>query len=210
MPWQTVLWDMGGTLVDTYPTVDRALRDAVVRAGHTVVQDEVARLTRVSIASAIESLAARYGLPRVALQQAYEDLKRSWRGAPPPVMDGAVEVMDAVRAAGGLNIVITHRDRSSASALLAATGLRVDDMICAPDGYARKPDPEMYQVAVDRHGLERASCLSVGDRAIDAEAAAAAGIDAVLLVTPGIPVAAPFPQVHSLRDLLSRLPGRRP
>lgn len=50
--------------------------------------------------------------------------------------------------------------------------LEADDLISTADGYPRKPDPAMYLAMLERHGLDPALCLSVGDRAIDAEAAA--------------------------------------
>ena len=56
-------------------------------------------------------------------------------------MAGAAEVMAAVRRGGGLNLVATHRDRASAENLFHALGVQVDDLVCAPDGFARKPDP---------------------------------------------------------------------
>lgn len=193
-----MIWDLGGTLVDTYPDVDRALAEA---SGAPL--EEVAALTRVSSGHAITVLAARGDLEEEALRRAYDDVKESWRHAPPPFMDGAVEALAAVRAAGGLNLVATHRDRESAEQLVEGLGLRIDDMVCAPDGFPRKPDPAMTLALLDRHGLRPTGCLAVGDRPADIESAEAAGVRALMLVTPGIPLEAPGTEmIGSLRELL--------
>lgn len=189
----SVIWDLGGTLVDTYPDVDRALASAVSGDGRPPTQaqlDEVARLTRVSSGHAIEVLAERHGRPAEALRDAYEATKELWRTSPPPVMPGAQEVMEAVRRLGGLNLVATHRDRDSASQLLHTLGLRVDDLVCAPDGFARKPDPAMMHELLRRHRLATPDVLAVGDRPGDVLAARAAGVRGLLLVTPGVPLEA--------------------
>ena len=184
-----ILWDMGGTLLDTYADVDACLFDHVRRYGRIAQLVEVSRLTRVSIAHAIDVLSEKYGIPAADLQEGVDRLKHRWEQHPPKVADGAQEVMAAVRRTGGLNLVVTHRDRASAELLLRKRHLDlVDDMICAPDGYARKPDPEMYHLMVQRHGLEEPDCLGVGDRQLDCDAALAAGISAALLV-PEIPAA---------------------
>lgn len=100
----------------------------------------------------------------------------------------------------------THRDRDSAAQLLEATGLAVDDMVCAPDGYDRKPSPEMIRVLLDRHGLDAADVIAVGDRPGDAEAARAVGATGLLLVTPGVQLdTRDLPQIDDLRDLLPML-----
>lgn len=192
---------MGGTLVDTYPEVDRTLAAATWPTPTQSQLDEVARLRSESIAHAIDVLSSRHGIDHYVLSQAYADLKERWRTHPAPLMDGAREVMDAARAGGGLNLVATHRDRTSAEALLRALEVHVDDLVCAPDGYARKPDPQMNLVLLDRHGLRPAEVVAVGDRPIDVEAAQAAGIEGFLLSDegegPGI--------IRSLRDLLDHL-----
>ncbi len=203
---RALIWDLGGTLVDTYPDVDRALAEALSAQPDRELLHEVAVLTRRSSSEAITELAARHEVPEARLRTAYEATKEQWARRPPPLKDGAREVLAAVRERGGLNLVATHRDRASAAALLAAHGLEVDDMVCAPDGHPRKPAPEMVLVLLARHELTAGECLAVGDRPADVEAARAAGVEGVLLETPGIPLEVPGARrIHSLRDLILML-----
>ncbi|GAB2607900.1 HAD family hydrolase [Pseudactinotalea suaedae] len=204
---RSIIWDFGGTLVDTYPDVDRALARAAFADDDEQHLAEVAALTRISSGHAIGELADRTGVAEDVLRAAYDGVKELWQHTPAPVMPHAREVMAAVTEVGGLNLVATHRDRGSAEQLLRATGLAVDDMVCAPDGYERKPSPQMVQVLLERHRLAPAEVIAVGDRPGDAEAARAVGVTGLLLVTPGIPLALPanLPQIASLRELLPML-----
>ena len=180
-----IIWDMGGTLIDTYPEVVRALSRAAYGDTAPSHLREIGALTQYSIAHAIESLSVSREVPRTDLERAYEELKTRWRTRPAPVMDGARELIAQVWEKGGLNLVDTHRDRASATMLVTVLGLDLDDMVCAPDGLARKPSPEMNLLLARRHGLDPAQVLCVGDRPIDAVAAANAGMSAALLVSPG-------------------------
>ena len=203
---RALIWDLGGTLADTYPDVDRALAMVLDPRPGPALLHEVALLTRRSSSHAISTLAARHELPEQELRRAYEQIKRDWQQAPPPVMPGARELLAAVRAQGGLNLVATHRDRDSATDLVERLGLGIDDMVCAPDGFARKPDPAMIRALLERHSLAPQDCLAVGDRPADVEAAAAAGVRGVLLETAGIPLeAGDAERVTSLRALQSLL-----
>ncbi|MBB5831485.1 HAD-IA family hydrolase [Brachybacterium aquaticum] len=200
---RALIWDLGGTLVDTYPDVDRALASALGVEVDDALLAEVGALTRVSSGQAITALATRYDVPAEVLRAAYEATKDHWEQSPPPVMDGARELMAAVLEAGGLNLVATHRERTSATALLDQLGLEVDGMVCAPDGFARKPDPAMTLALLAEHDLDPAECLAVGDRPADVEAAEAAGVEGWMLVTPGIPLTAPGDRrTLSLRTLI--------
>lgn len=203
---RALIWDLGGTLADTYPDVDRALAMVLDPRPGPELLHEVALLTRRSSSHAISTLAARHELPEQELRRAYEQTKRDWQQAPPPVMPGARELLAAVRAQGGLNLVATHRDRDSATDLVERLGLGIDDMVCAPDGFARKPDPAMIRALLERHSLAPQDCLAVGDRPADVEAAAAAGVRGVLLETAGIPLeTGDAERVTSLRALQSLL-----
>ena len=180
-----IIWDMGGTLINTYPEVVRALSRAAYGDTGPSHLREIGALTQYSIAHAIESLSVSREVPRADLERAYEELKTRWRTRPAPVMDGARELIARVWEKDGLNLVATHRDRASATMLVTVLGLDLDDMVCAPDGLARKPSPEMNLLLARRHGLDPAQVLCVGDRPIDAVAAANAGMSAALLVSPG-------------------------
>lgn len=175
-----VIWDMGGTLIDTYPEVNQTLTRAV--NGDEDTYREVCDLTRTSIAHAIKTLATRYGVEAEVLKASYRKLKQHWRTHPAPLMAGARELIAAVSAGGYLNIVITHRDRTSATHLLHAHDLAIDAMICASDGYPRKPDPAMFIIALAHCNITPAETVAVGDRPIDALAASKAGIDNFLLL----------------------------
>lgn len=182
----SILWDMGGTLFDTYPYVDSAFARVTAQGGHEIDIDEIGRLTRVSRGHAIEALSARTGIPSVAFEDSYELVKEGWLADPAPLMDGAEELVQACRQGRGRNIIVTHRDRESAEQLISTTGLTFDDIISTSDGYPRKPDPTMITVALERNGLRAEDCIAIGDREIDCEAAQAAGVTPILLVSTAV------------------------
>ena len=83
-----IIWDMGGTLINTYPEVDRVLCEAAfgdVEPGHV---RHVTSLTRRSIAHAISTLAVEHDLAPRVLEAAYAGLKERWRHRPPPSWTG--------------------------------------------------------------------------------------------------------------------------
>lgn len=184
--YRHVVFDLGGTLIDTYPELDAALMEVVALGGGEVTREQVETLTRQSTATAIAGLSERFGIPAAHFEAANTALKRRWRDSPPPAMPGARAVMDLVAANGGRNLVVTHRDRDSATSLLEQLGLVPDDLVCPGDGFPRKPDPTMHRVIAQRHGLDPADCVGVGDRPIDAQAARAAGMAAAVLEVPGV------------------------
>ncbi len=59
----------------------------------------------------------------------------------------------------------------------SARGIRIADVFHCPflSGPMRKPAPGMFLAARDKHQLDMAACVSVGDKQRDIEAAAAAG-----------------------------------
>ena len=134
-----IIWDMGGTLIDTYPEVVRALSRAAYGDTAPSHLREIGALTQYSIAHAIESLSVSRGVPRADLERAYEELKTRWRTRPAPVMDGARELIARVWEKGGLNLVATHRDRASATMLVTVLGLDLMTWSAPPTGRPASP-----------------------------------------------------------------------
>lgn len=200
----SIVWDMGGTLFDTYPSIDNAFRELLLEHGVDVEFSEISALTRVSRDHAIETLSERSGIPVSLFEERYERVKQTWEVHPAPLMAGALDVAAACTESGGKNLVVTHRDRESAQQLLDTTGFIADDMICASDGYPRKPDPTMIQVILSRNDIEARDCVAVGDRGIDMEAALAIGVTPYYLVTAGISTT--YEGAQSIGSLFELLP----
>ena len=74
---RALIWDLGGTLADTYPDVDRALAMVLDPRPGPELLHEVALLTRRSSSHAISTLAARHELPEQELRRAYEQIGRA-------------------------------------------------------------------------------------------------------------------------------------
>ncbi|ULH14948.1 HAD-IA family hydrolase [Deinococcus sp. KNUC1210] len=187
-PWKHVLWDLDGTLLDTYPATDAALVAALTSLGVPVSLDDVRPLTRLTLAHAVDVQARRWALPEDAIWTAYEREYGQLGRAAAPALPGALEAMQTVQARGGLNLLATHRDRDGAAWRLKAAGLwdLLDDLLSVSDGYPRKPAPDLFEALLERWQLNPAEVLVVGDRTLDIEAGHAAGCPAALLVTPGV------------------------
>ncbi|MGV9184149.1 HAD-IA family hydrolase [Arcanobacterium canis] len=183
-----VIWDMGGTLIDTYSPVNALFAAKIADAGGEISPAGVAMLTRRSISSAIQTLAQRFPISEGELHAAYDFLKDSWQDTPAPLIPKARRALEAIVDDGGMNVIVTHRDRPSATTLLEQHDLShlISDMICAPDGFPRKPDPTMFLEMLDRSSLKPSRTLAVGDREIDVAAAHAAGLRAARLAPDGI------------------------
>ncbi|MDY5128630.1 HAD-IA family hydrolase [Actinotignum urinale] len=194
--YRNIFWDLGGTMVDTYPQLDTMLAGVVKKSGYNVLDLNVAQLSRVSTKHAINVLSERFGIPEEEFRTAERALKHCWETNPPWPMPGITDILDRVKSVGGLNLVVTNRDRKSAEALLRGLGLDVDDIVCPEDGFPRKPDSAMHLYFLDKYGLELSECLAVGDRSIDINVAHAVGMDVALLETPGVPMDAPDADIH--------------
>ncbi|MCE5258727.1 MAG: HAD-IA family hydrolase [Chloroflexi bacterium] len=184
--YRNIIWDLDGTIIDSYPAIGKAYAEALAELGCAIALDEIDVLAHISLNLATEQLAARCGLAGEALSEAFTRIYGAADPAGQPPLAGVRQVLDIIVARGGKNIIITHRIRSSTLALLDAhklTGMFAG-ILCGDDGYPRKPAPGAYLTALERYRLVAAETLAVGDRAIDILGAQAAGLSAVLYGKP--------------------------
>ncbi len=102
-----------------------------------------------------------------------------------PLRPGVQRLMNEARVAGLRLAVATTTTRANVLALLdGATGGRGHDwfecLCCADDAPIKKPDPQVYHVALDRLGLKPWQCLALEDSANGVRAARAAGVPVVV------------------------------
>lgn len=210
MRFDHIIWDLDGTLFDTYPPLIASIEQALGEFQVTVPRSELARLLSDTVAACIEAITARYSLdPLFEARVAYYQRQVTERDQPP--FDGAICLCERFLKAGGQNLIFTHRSRESVLRLLdwyLVEGLFAE-CLTAEDGYARKPDPAGFNALIARHDLPRPRVLAVGDRTLDIVAGKHAGISTCLFRGEPDPACPPDFTIASFDELRSilRLPA---
>ncbi len=175
---KNIIWDIDGTLVDSYPPMLAALQAACRDLGFDPPFQRVRELALDSMEACYSGLAQEYRVDRARLKQQFESRYDYTRLADHPLFPGVSEICQYITARGGKNVVVTHRGRSAARTLVEGNGLGpyFAGYVTRDDGYPRKPDPAAFTAALTDYNLERPVTISVGDRLIDIQASRAAGI----------------------------------
>ena len=153
-----LLWDLDGTIFDTYPAiVDSFLTIYEDVHGEPIHPNEALLWLKRTSLEAFE----RFEIPesaRVKFKQLNRE--RAEEGSSP--FKGIEEIL----AAAELNVIVTHRSKESTAELLEKWELlSYFKEIISPDddGFLRKPDIGAYQYLYDKYDLTWA----IGDRALD-------------------------------------------
>lgn len=184
--FRNIIWDVDGTLFDTYPAFARAFQDALMDLGQQASLDWITSLAKISMSFCETSLAEKFQLDINELDRKFDQHYGQIDLADQPPYPGVKELCAAVCSKGGRNVIVTHRSQAGTDDLLAAHGLEqyFAGTITGAAGYPRKPDPAAFEAALRDFGLGRAETLAVGDRDIDVLAAQSAGIFACLFGPP--------------------------
>ncbi len=121
---------------------------------------------------------------RCALMQKFH---RDWQRSVPGAIDGAVEVLERLRAAGVPLYAITNfsaekwaecRDR------FAFLGSAFRDVVVSAHEGVVKPDPAIFELFLARNGLQAEECIFVDDGPRNVAMADLLGFDAILFDEP--------------------------
>lgn len=199
------LWDLDGNLLDTYPAMAAAFQRAVANLGGTISQTVAYRLMRQHfVGYAEKKIAADHGWDWHDLRAGYQTYEPIIQAAP-AAFDGAQEMLARVKAVGGHNYLMTHRDER-ALIYLKKAGLAdyFDDAVTAAQPFPRKPDPAALNYLLDKHHVDRTHAVMVGDRNLDVDAGHNAGIAGYLFDIDHLINATSHPEVRvtSLKELL--------
>lgn len=175
-PLRHFLWDFDGTLMDTYPATVRVFMDACARLHIDVSADYVLDLMKVNLNHCIRVVAQENGITFEEMNAVFREEEKTIRLDEVPPLPGIPETLRALYAAGGRHYLVTHRDHLAWEYLRTA-GLRdlFDGGTLKEDGLPRKPAPDMVQAVLDRHGIDPAQAIMIGDRPLDTAAGRAAG-----------------------------------
>jgi phosphoglycolate phosphatase-like HAD superfamily hydrolase len=173
-----LIWDVDGTLFDTYPAIVQAFLLALQSFGKSDSAHHVEQAAKVGLTHCASHLARLHGVPEDALGDQFGELYSAIPKSEQPPFDGVKAVCESVLTRGGSNSIATHRARESAAELLSTHDMRhmFTEIVGGDDGFPKKPSPQSFLAIIGRRALDRAETAAIGDRDVDIQAGKAAGI----------------------------------
>ncbi len=204
---RNIVWDVDGTLFDTYPAIARSYQQAVNDMGGDAPLDWILQKARVTMSHCVAALVERCQLDEVELVRKSDVYYDQISPKDQPPFPGVEAICRYICSVGGKNLIVTHRGQRGVDELLEAHKMTdlFSGCITRDDGYPRKPDPAAFLATVKIYQLDRSETINVGDREIDILAGQGAGLFSCLFEPESVETAADL-IIRSYDDLLARLP----
>lgn len=186
MKCRHLIWDLDGTLLDSYGVIVAGLHDALSEYGIDSDSGEIRRcVTRYSIGKWLGETSAAYQISREALRERYLAISEG-RYREIVLMPHARELLERTAGLGITHDVYTHRGRTT-QPVLEHLGILscFREIITALDGFAYKPSPDAVLYLMEKYHLDPADTVYVGDRSVDIGCARNAGIHSILYLPEG-------------------------
>lgn len=184
--YRNIIWDVDGTLFDTYPAFASAFQAGLADLGAEAPLKWINDLAKVSMEHCENTLADHFHLDIDVIDRKFDEHYAQIQYANQLPFPGVKELCMDVCAHGGKNVIVTHRGRAGTVALLETHGMDqfFSDAITRDDGFPRKPAPDAFEATMRNCELVCSETISVGDRDIDVLAGRAAGIFTCLFGSP--------------------------
>lgn len=175
-----IIWDFDGTLFDTYPAIAHSFYLALQNLGGDLSESKLLKMAKESLdlAHYVSMIISNFNVSEEKLMESFRGYQALVNPKSEYPFPRARDICLLIMKKGGKNFICTHRGRQSAYNLLDIHGMRdlFSDFFFIEDGFQRKPDPEMFNVIVEKHNLILDEVLAVGDRELDVLAGKAAGV----------------------------------
>jgi phosphoglycolate phosphatase len=195
LKYRGIIFDMDGTLVDSFQAIHGSLTEAMRGVGVPPWDIET---TKKHVGHGIEYLVeGAVGIDRTqeALRIFREDYGETCLGKT-CLLPSVAETLAVLKSNGIRLAVATNKSLSFTTRILDHLDVgALFDFVFGPEAVARpKPHPDMILAILTRFRLSERECLYVGDMPLDAETASRAGLDCVLVAT------GPYSSAHLRRE----------
>ena len=186
---KAILFDLDGTLVDTYELQEESYRRTFAELGLPFDAGRYSEAFGLRLGAAMAQLMGRPPTPNEL-----EDIRTTKARNFAEVLRSGVRTLPLSAVLCALQgttrtALVTSASRSSVSLLLAALGWEdlFDVVVVGDDVTKGKPHSEPYVEALRRLGLDGADCVAFEDSEVGARSAKGAGIAVVMVKPPSDP-----------------------
>ena len=197
--YKYIFFDLDGTLVDNYTAIYLCAKRTFEEFGMTPPDyDTVFRTVGGSIFITLKKLANCGDETATKLGELYLKLYPQYIFEGLKAMDGAREILEALKSRGKKTACFTNKQEDGARPILAHLGLDkyLDEIVGTSLHSPRKPDPKYTEFALAKLGANASESLVVGDSPYDYLAAFNGGVDSALIAGGS----------NSLEDLIAECP----
>ncbi len=183
---KAVIWDLDGTLLDSYDIIVESICLTFAEFGIPCSREAVHRSAiQTSIKRLFSDIGSEYDLDASLLHSRYSEISGS-KYQLIKAEKQAYEVLQGLAVKGFEHYVFTHRGKTTISVLdhLHMTSY-FRQIITSQDGFQRKPNPEGLNYLIEANDMDRNYTYYVGDRKLDMECARNAGITGILYMPVG-------------------------
>lgn len=179
--YNTVIWDLDGTLLDTLTDLMNSINFALGKFGYlprtleqirTSVGNGVRVLMELSIPGGTEN--PDYEAAFEIFSEHYEEHNMDNTGP----YAGVVEVINKLSEMGVKQAIVSNKVDSGVQTLNKAF-FGVDTAIGVQEGLERKPAPDMVWKAMEILGAEKKTTVYIGDSEVDLATARNSGLDSI-------------------------------
>ena len=174
------IWDLDGTLLDSYEAILSGIEETFAQFSIPYDKEQVREfILKYSVQDLLVQVAEERKLDVEVLNQVRAQ-SLAEKNAQVVLMPGAREVLDWTDQVGIRNLVYTHKG-DNAFTILRDLGLEsyFTEILTSQSSFARKPSPEAATYLIDKYQLNPDNTYYIGDRTLDVEFAQNSGIQSI-------------------------------
>ena len=197
------IWDLDGTLLDSYGIIVSSLFLTYHEFGIDLDKKAIHREVIIhSVGEFLTKMEKETGIDSDLAKARFSEINDSEKLNIKPIKNAA-EILDYLKLNGIPNYVFTHKGTSTET-VLKNTGLYgyFDEIITGKDGFKRKPDPSAVLYLIGKYDLDKENTYYVGDRTLDIECAVNAGIKSILYLPDGSASEKTGKETYIIKDLM--------
>lgn len=180
MKKRAFIWDLDGTLLDSYEAVLAGLEETFSQFKIPYDKEKVrSYILKYSVQDLLQEVAEEKNLDLTELNQARAQ-SLAEKNAQVVLMPGAREILAWAHKVGIQQFVYTHKGENTFAILGDLDLLQYfTEILTNQSGFARKPDPEAAVYLLEKYDLDPEETYYIGDRTLDIEFAQNSGIQSI-------------------------------